>query len=725
MRPCTFEQILTRQAASAAALVILVGAGPAMAPAPAMGATESASSPPVAQRIPASFERHGIAWVDYYDWMKDVTHDNQAAIAYVEAENAYTDAVMRPTLPMQEALFEEMKARIKETDLDVPVRVDDYFYYSRTQAGENYRIYCRKPGSLEGAEEVTLDVNELAREHAFYDVADLIYSPDHRLLAFAADTTGSERYTVCVKDLTTGQRLPDELYPVRTVVWANDNRTLFYVREKDPDTESPYQLYRHALGTPQTEDVLLYEEADLGFGLALQKTRSQAYIILLAGNIETSECRILRADEPLGEFRLVAPREAGVEYSLHHWEDSFFIVTNLDGAVNYKVMRAPVDQPGREHWREYIAHRDSVYLTGFDVFRDWMAIHERKQGLETIRVQDMRSGETHCVGFPDPTYTFFSDRNPNYDAQQYRFTYFSLVTPRSVYDYDFQGRALKLLKRTEVLGGFDPQQYHSEWLHATARDGAQVPISLVYRSDRFRKDGSNPMLLYAYGAYGISSEPYFSSLRLTLLDRGFVYAIAHVRGGDELGEAWHDQGKLLRKKNTYRDFIDCAEYLIEHNYTRAERLVINGGSAGGMLMGAVANMRPDLFRVIVAEVPAVDELTTMLDPTLRGVEFHYTEWGNPGIRDEFEYMASWDPYWNIRRQPYPDMLVTAGLSDPRVAYWEPAKYVARLRALKTDHNLLLMRTNMSGHGGASGRYDYLREVAFQYAFIFERLRIAL
>jgi oligopeptidase B len=477
------------------------------------------------------------------------------------------------------------------------------------------------------------------------------------------------------------------------------------------------------MGTPQQEDFLVYQENDLAWGIRISKTRSERFLLLGIGTNESTEYRYLSADDPFGEFQMIKPREEDVEYEVAHWEDTFFIVTNIDDAKNFKVMRAPLDSPGVENWTEYIGHRDSVYITGFDVFEDWIAIHERKGGLEKIRVIHMPSSEEHYVSFPEPTYSFYSEQNPNYDQDTYRITYTSLITPQTVYDYHFDTRELEVKKRREVLGGYEPDEYESEYLYSEARDGVQVPISLVYRKGNFRKDGSNLLFLYGYGSYGIGMNASFASSRLSLLDRGFVYAIAHIRGGDELGEDWRDQGKVLEKRNTYNDFIDCAEFLIRENFTSADRLVINGGSAGGMLVGVVANWRPDLFAVVVAEVPAVDGLHHTMDPSLPGVEYHYGEWGNPNVKEEFEYFRSWDAYHNIKAQDYPHILVTSGLHDPRVPYWEPTKYVAKMRTQKSDDNLFLMKTQMSGHMGASGRYDFYREIAFQFAFVFHCLGV--
>ena len=674
-------------------------------------------TPPAATVMPDTLEMHG------HTWMKDVPRDKPETIAYAEAENAYTDTVMAGTEEMQEKLYEEIKSRIKETDIRVPERRDDYYYYSRTEEGKDYPILCRKKDSLDAEEVITLDINELAEGRDFYQLGLASYSPNHRYLAFSFDTTGSEKDVLRIKDLETGEILPDDINPLYHIAWANDNQTIFYVRSEDPDVESPMQLFRHAMGASQEEDVLVYQEDDLAYGIGIVRSRSKKLLLLECGTNETNEWWYLPADDPLGDFQVIKSREEGIEYEPEHWEDIFFIVTNLDDAKNYKIMRTSAADPKQENWTEYIAHRDSIYITGFDAFEDWIAIHERKDGLEKIRVIHIPDEEEHFVTFPEPAYAFYSGGNPNYDQDTYRITYTSLVTPQTVYDYHFDTRELEVKKRREVLGGYEPDEYASERHYAEARDGARVPISLVYRKDNFRKDGSNPLFLYAYGSYGYGMEVNFRSSSLSLLDRGFVFAIAHIRGGDELGEDWHDQGKVLTKKNTFNDFIDCTEYLVREDYTQPDRLVINGASAGGMLMGVVANWRPDLFSVVVADVPAVDELHHMLDPALPGVEYHYGEWGNPNVEEEFEYFRSWDVYHNIKAQDYPHILVTSGLHDPRVPYWAPAKYVAKMRAQKTDDNLLILETKMSGHGGASGRYEFYREIAFMYSFVFHCLGI--
>jgi oligopeptidase B len=677
--------------------------------------------PPLAKIEPASIEMHGVRWTDPYAWMKDVPRNSPETIAYVEAENAYTDTVMRASAPLQERLFAEMLARVKETDLAAPVRIGDYFYYVRTEQGRNHPIHCRRKGSREAPEEIILDINELAKGHNFYKVANVARSPNHRLLAFAADTTGAEHYTIHFKDLKTGKLLSDRLTPVRSVTWANDNLTVFYVRPADPGKESVAQVFRHVLGKPQTDDALLFQEDDLAFGLYLARSRDQRRILLYSYDGVTSEARVLSADAPQGDFRLFAPRRKGVGYSLAHWQDRYFILTNADGATNGKVLWTLESQAEPERWREFIAHRDAVEITGFDEFREFAVVHERQDGLERIRILNMSGNESRYIDFPEPVYRFVAGENPDYNSHEYRITYESLVTPWSIYDCDLRTGTMKLIKRTEVLGGYDPANYISKRLYVMTCDGARVPISLVYRSDLFHQDGSNPLWLEAYGAYGAVTDADFTTTRLTLLDRGFVFAIAHVRGGGELGEAWHDQGKVLMKRNTFSDFIQCAEHLVKEQYTRADLLVARGGSAGGMLMGVAANWRPDLFRVVVAEVPAMDELHHMLDPALPGVTSHYQEWGDPRDPEQFEYFRSWDTYANIKAQDYPDMLVTAGLHDPRVPYWEPAKYVAKLRATKTDDHVLLLKTKMSGHSRAPGLHDFLRELAFKYAFVLERM----
>ncbi len=673
--------------------------------------------PPCAEKRPHTITVHGDTRVDDYYWLSDKSDPH--VIAYLEAENAYMKAVMRHTEALQQRLFKEMKGRIKETDLSVPVKDGPYYYYRRTFEGKQYWTFCRKKGSLDAEEEVILDANDLAAGHDYFSVGVAEVSPDHRLLAYSIDTKGDEVYTLRVKDLTTGKLLPDEIpNTYYDVEWANDNRTLFY--NVLDEAKRPHRLYRHRLGEPAAADVLVYEEPDDRFHLGLSKTRSRKYLLLELESQITSEVHVLDADAPEGPFRIIEPRRQKVEYEACHHGDSFYIVTN-DEAVNFKLVRAPVESPGRANWTEVIPHRADVKLDAVDAFKDHLVIYEREAGLKTMRIRRLSDGTEHRVEFPEPVYTFLDDENPEFDSHVIRFHYTSLITPRSVYDYDMDERTRELMKRDEVLGGFDPAQYESRRIFASASDGTKIPISMVYRRS-VDPQADNPLLLYGYGSYDASMEPFFSSTRVSLLDRGMIFAIAHVRGGGELGRPWYEAGKLLHKKNTFTDFIACAEHLIGEGYTSPQRLVIQGGSAGGLLMGAVTNLRPDLFKAVVAQVPFVDVLTTMLDESIPLTVVEYEEWGNPNEKPYYDYMTSYSPVDNVAAKAYPNILITAGLNDPRVGYWEPAKWAAKLRALKTDDNRLLLKTNMdSGHGGESGRYDKLKEVAFEFAFIIETL----
>jgi oligopeptidase B len=672
-------------------------------------------TPPVAERRPHRLTIHGDTRVDEYYWLRD--RDDPDVIRYLEAENAYTAAMMRHTGRLQEQLYCEMLGRIQETDLSVPERIDDWFYYSRTEAGRQYPILCRRHLRLDAPEEIALDQNLLAQGHDYFRVGSLAISPDHRLLAFSTDTTGAETYTLFVKDLASGMLLPERIDNTSYgVEWAADNRTLFYTTMDE--THRPWRLHRHRLGTDASEDAIVYEEADGSVLLSLGKTRSRAFILVDLSSHSASEVRYIPADDPEAPLRLVAPREPEVEYTVEHHGDRFFIVTN-DGAPNFRLAEAPVATPGKAHWRTLIENNPAVKLDGVDAFRNHLVIYEREDALLHIRVRDLRTGESHRVGFPEAVYSFRPAANPEFDTATLRFVYMSLVTPNSVIDYGLDTRAWELRKQQEVKGGYDPSLYHTERAFAEAPDGTRVPLSLVYRTPLVR-DGARPLLLNGYGSYGSSYDPTFSSNAISLLDRGFVIALAHIRGGEEMGRAWYEHGKRLEKRNTFTDFIAAAEHLIREGYTSRERLAINGGSAGGLLMGAVVNLRPELFRAVVAEVPFVDVVTTMLDESIPLTVIEYEEWGNPNDPAYYEYMKSYSPYDNVRAQGYPDMLVTAGLNDPRVAYWEPAKWVARLRTLRTAETRLLLKTNMgAGHSGASGRYDYLREVAFKYAFVLD------
>ena len=689
----------------------------------ALAATATVASaqeirPPVAKINPRTDTLHGDILVDPYHWLRD--RRNSETIAYLEAENRYTEAQLAHTKGLQETLYREMVSHIKETDLSVPEFVDGYYYYSRTEQGKQYSIFCRRKGSLNAPEEVLLDQNVLAEGLGYFRVGLLKVSPNQKLLAYSTDTTGAESFTMFVKDLTTGKLLSDRV-PNTTygIEWANDNRTLFYTTFDS--AKRPYRLWRHALGTPASSDSLLMQENDVLFNMDLFKTKSDAYLMVHLGSFTSDEVRYLDANTPLAAWKTVQPRQPDLEYSVDHHGRNFIILTNEGGATNFKVVSATVANPSRQFWTPVIAHRDSVKIDGMDVFRSHLVLYERKGGLQAIEVMDFNGGARHYVTFPDPVYATRRSGNPEYDTRTLRFTYTSLVASPSVYDYDMRTKARTLKKQVEVPGGYDPSRYASERVWARASDGVMVPVSLVYRKPLAR-DGKRPMLLYAYGSYGSSVDPAFQSNRISLLDRGVVFAIAHIRGGQEMGRAWYDQGKMMNKKNTFTDFIAAAEHLIGAGYTSKERLAIQGGSAGGLLMGAVVNMRPDLFKAVVADVPFVDVINTMLDASIPLTAQEWMQWGNPRIKEQYIYMKSYSPYDNVERKAYPHILVTAGLNDPRVGYWEPAKWVAKLRSMKTDNNTLLLRTNMgAGHGGASGRYDYLKEVAVRYAFILDKI----
>ncbi len=674
--------------------------------------------PPVAERMPHVTKNHGREIPDDYFWLRE--REDAKVHAYLKAENDYTDAVMKPAEPLRETLYKEMLARIKETDLSVPERKGPYWYYTRTEEGKQYRIRCRKKGSVEAPEEILIDENALADGHSYFDLGAYAISPDHSILAYSTDLEGNERYTLVFKDLKTGEHLPDRIADTYSVEWGNDNRTVFYT-SLDP-AHRPDRLYRHVLGTDPGRDDLLHREDDDRFFLNIYKTKNDRYVMLHLGSAVTSEIRYLDAAVPSGRLRTIHPRQQGMEYSVEHWGDSFFIRTN-DAAVNFRLMRAPVGDPSRKNWIEVVPHRREVYLESMEVFARHMALTERVEGLRTVRILELPGMADHRVDFPEPVYTVRVSGNPEFDTDLLRFTYESMVTPNSVFDYDMKTRERELKKEEEILGGYDRTAYRSERIFAVAKDGTRVPMSLVYRAG-MKRDGKNPLVLYGYGAYSASIEPRFSSSRLGLLDRGFIYAIAHVRGGGELGRPWYEDGKLLNKRNTFTDFIACAEHLIAEDYTSRDQLAIRGASAGGLLIGAVVNMRPDLFRVVVANVPFVDVINTMLDASIPLTAIEWEEWGDPRVPEYYEYMRSYSPYDNVEAKDYPDMLITAGLNDPRVQYWEPAKWTARLRAKKTGGNVLLLKTNMdAGHAGASGRYDALKELAFEYAFILNRLGI--
>jgi len=680
-----------------------------------------AHEPPQAARKKHETRIHGKVMQDEYFWMRE--RGSKEILDYLNAENAYTDHVMSDTVPLQDELYHELVSRIKETDLSVPVRRGDYYYYSRTEKGKQYPIYCRKFKSAEAPETVMLDMNELAGGSEYFSFGVIAVSPDHRYVAYSSDTAGAEVYTLYIKDMQTGKLLPEVITNTATSAeWAEDNRTIFYVTLDE--AKRPYKLYRHTLGETASKDVEVYHEKDEGFFLSIDKTRDRKYLILDLSSKTTSEEHFLDALKPAGQFSVIEPRRELHEYSVEHHAERFFILTN-DSAKNFRLMETPDTAPARVNWKEVIPHRKDVKLDHIDVFQDHLVIFERSKGLNLIQICVLSTGLNHYLEFPEPVYTAWGGSNPEFDSTTLRFGYSSLVTPSSVYDYDMNTRTRELRKQQEVLGGYDPAQYLSERVYAAAEDGTEVPVSMVYRKG-LKRDGTNPCFLYGYGSYGISMDPGFSSNRLALVDRGFIFAIAHIRGGGDLGRPWYEDGKLLKKKNTFTDFIACAEYLIKEKYTAPSNIVISGGSAGGLLMGAVLNQRPDLFNGVIMHVPFVDVLNTMLDKNLPLTVTEYDEWGNPEDEEKFfSYIASYSPYDNLKEASYPNVLVTGGLNDPRVQYWEPAKWTARLRGLKKDRNLLLLKMNMgAGHGGPSGRYDYLKEIAFDYAFIFKIMGIA-
>ena len=672
---------------------------------------------PVAQKHPHPLVLHEDTRVDNYFWLRDAS--NPQVIAYLAAENAYTSSMMQHTEALQTTLYEEMLARIKEDDLSVPYYKGGFYYYSRTAEGKAYPIYCRRQGSLDAPEEVLLDQNELALGHEYLGLGVFQVSPDHRLLAYSVDTTGEERYTLFFLDLTTHQLYPESIAETSySVAWGNDSKTVFYTRVDS--LNRPFKLLRHTLGNPPAADILVYHESDDAYFLDVSKTRSEAYILMSLNSKVTSEIHYLDANHPTGSFQVIHSRASGVEYQVEHHSDYFYIVTN-DAAINFKLMKTPVAFPSQENWQTEIPHREQVMISGVSAFADHLIIYEREDGLPTVRVRQLSTSDEHWITFPEPTYAVSPERNPEFNTATFRFSYRSLVTPESVFDYDMETRKRELKKETEVLCGYDKTQYRSERIMATATDGTQIPISIVYKQGIERQ----PILLTGYGAYGVSYPPSFSSSRLSLLDRGVAFAIAHVRGGEEMGRKWYEEGKFLNKKNTFTDFIACAEYLIAQKWTSSGAIAISGGSAGGLLMAAVTNMRPDLFRVVVANVPFVDVVTTMLDTSIPLSILEWEEWGNPNDKTYYEYMKSYSPYDNVEAKSYPHLLITAGLNDPRVKYWEPAKWTAKVRDLKTDDNMLLLKTNMgAGHGGASGRYERLKEVVFEYAFILDQLGLA-
>jgi oligopeptidase B len=628
---------------------------------------------------------------------------------------------MKPTETFQKRLYDEMLSRIKETDVEVPYQQGEYFYYSRSEQGKQYQIRCRKKGSLDAPEEVVLDVNELAKGKAFMSVAAYEVSEDGNLLAYSTDDTGFRQYALAVKDLRTGKQLVDHAVRVGSVVWANDDRTIFYT-EEDPTTKRQSRLYRHTVGANGPDD-LVYEETDERFNVDAFKSRSKAYIFLVSGSHTTSEVRYISAGRPRAEWKLIEPRKQDVEYYPDHNGDFFYIRVN-DTGRNFRLVKAPVEDPQRQNWQEVVAHRQTVMLEDVDFFKNYYVRYERENGLPQIRITDLHSGQSRAIEFSETAYDAGNYLNREYDTHKYRYTYDSFITPFSVFEYDMESGTSTLLKQKEVPGGYDRTRYQVERISATASDGVKVPTSLVHLKSA-RLDGHGALYLYAYGSYGAPMEVDFDSTIFSLVDRGVVYAIAHIRGGGDMGKAWHDDGRMMHKKNTFTDFITCAEYLVAQGYASRDRLTIEGDSAGGLLMGAVLNMRPDLFHAAIVGVPFVDVINTMLDGSIPLTVPEFEEWGNPKDQAAFDYMISYSPYDNIAAKPYPNMLVRTSFNDSQVMYWEPAKYVAKMRAVRTDHNILMLKANMqpAGHGGASGRYDRLRDDAFDYAFLLTQMGI--
>ena len=690
-------------------------------------------APPVAKKVEHVTEVNGHKLVDEYFWLRD--KPNPEVRAYLEAENAYTDAVMKPTEAFQKKLYDEMLSRIKETDVEVPYKEGDYFYYTRTEAGKQYPIRCRQKvsdaggmdasGTRAGApaphEEVLLDVNELAKGQAFMSIAAFAVSKDGNLLAYSYDNTGFRQFKLAVKDLRTGQTLADHADRVGSVVWANDNKTIFYTQE-DEVSKRQYRLYRHAVGTTEPDSVV-YEEKDEKFIVFADKTRSEEYIFLVSASHTTTEARYIPANDPDADWKVIEPRRQGIEYYPDHNAQRFYIRVN-DTGRNFRLVSAPIEDPGSKNWHEVLAHNPDIMIDDVDFFRNFCVLYQRENGLPQIRVTDLRSGASKKIEFPEPAYAAYAYTNRVYDTTELRYGYQSPITPPSVFAYDMEKGTSTLLKQKEVPGGYDRTKYEVQQVYAAAADGAKIPVSVMYRKG-MKLDGTEPLYLYGYGSYGISIDMFFNSSIFSMVDRGVVTAVAHIRGGGEMGKAWHDAGRMMNKKTTFTDFIASAEYLTKHGYGSKDKLVIEGRSAGGLLMGAVLNMRPDLFHAALVGVPFVDVMNTMLDESLPLTVGEFEEWGNPKERAAFDYMITYSPYDNITAKAYPDMLVKTSFNDSQVMYWEPAKYVAKMRATRTDHNTLIFKVNLSpaGHGGASGRYDRLHESAFDYAWILGEMGI--
>lgn len=673
---------------------------------------------PIATKKPHQLEKHGDIRIDDYYWMNE--RENPEVIAYLEAENDYYQKSTAHTQKFQEDLFEEMKARIKEDDSSVPYLYNGYYYITRFEKNKDYPIYTRKKGSLGADEEILFDCNEMAKGNAYFNLRGINISDDNKWAAFAIDTVSRREYVIQIKDLVSGEILPDKIEKTTgTSTWAADNKTLFYSRQ-DTETLRPEKIYRHIKGTDAQSDQMIYHEKDETFRTFVYRSKSKKYIIIGSGSTMTNEYQILKSDNPEGDFKIFQTRERGLEYSISHFGDSFYMVTNKDGATNFKLMKTHEEQTSKENWQEVLPHRKDVLLEGIDIFKNFLVISERSNGLTQINIHPWNAPEnSYYLPFPNETYTAFTTTNVDFDTNQLRFAFQSMATPASVMEINMDTKTQIVLKEQEVLGDFNKDNYEEVRLWATAQDGTKIPISVVYRKG-LKKNGKNPLLLYAYGSYGASMDPYFSSTRLSLLDRGFVYAIAHIRGGEELGRKWYENGKLLKKKNTFTDFIDCSRFLIEEKYTSPEHLYAEGGSAGGLLMGAVINIAPELYNGVIAQVPFVDVVTTMLDDSIPLTTGEYDEWGNPNEKTYYDYIKSYSPYDNVMPQDYPNLYISTGFHDSQVQYWEPAKWIAKIRALRTNNNQLFLDTNMdAGHGGASGRFESLKELAKEFAFLFD------
>lgn len=674
-------------------------------------------APPLAKIIPHELTAHGHTRVDNYYWLND--RENTEVIAYLQAENDYTKSFLKHTETLQQQLFDEMLGRIQQTDISVPYKLNGYYYYTRFEEGQEYPVYCRKKENMEAPEEILLNVNEMAKGFAYYQIGGLKISADNNMMAYSVDTVSRRQYTIHFKDLTSGEVHPQSIPNTSgNMAWANDNETLFY-SIKD-ESLRPYKIMKHQIGTDASTDETVFHEEDATFNTFVYKTKSEEYLVIGSTSTVSSEYRFISANDASAAFKVIQPRQRDLLYGVDHFGDHFYIRTNHN-AINFKLMRTPVAKTELEHWTEVIAHREDVLIEDFSVFSQYLAVTERNEGLIRLRVMRWDATEDYYVDFGEPTYLAYLSTNVDFETSKLRYGYTSLTTPNSIYDFDMASREKNLLKQQEVVGGYDPAGYISERVYATSHDGVKVPVSLVYKKGVV-KDGNNPLVLYGYGSYGASMDAYFSSSRLSLLDRGFVYAITHIRGGEEMGRQWYENGKMLHKKNTFHDFIACGEFMIAEGYTSPGKMFAVGGSAGGLLVGAVMNMRPDLWKGVVAQVPFVDVVTTMLDESIPLTTGEYDEWGNPNDKTYYDYMLSYSPYDNVEAKEYPALLVTTGLHDSQVQYWEPAKWVAKLRATKTDNNTLLLQTNMDfGHGGASGRFEVLKETALEYAFMLNEL----